>query len=48
MNFAGRITPAGEVFSHCLAEATAGIRSFNHFIRIAKSSKEAWACESYL
>lgn len=48
MNFAGGVTPAGGVFSHRLAEATAGIRSYNHFIRIAKSLKEAWACGDYL
>lgn len=48
LDFAGGITPAGGVFSHRLAEATAGVRSSNHFIRIAKSLKEAWACGSYL
>lgn len=36
------------VFSHRLAEATAGMRSSNHFIRIAKSFKEAWTCGNYL
>ena len=48
MNFAGGVTPAGGAVSHRLAEATAGIRSSNHFIRIPKSLKEAWACGNYL
>lgn len=47
MNFVGGAIPAGGIFSHRLAEATAGIRSSNHFIRIPKLLKEAWACGNY-
>lgn len=48
LNFAGGATPAGGVFSHRLAEATAGVKSSNHFIRLTKSLKEAWGCGNYV
>lgn len=44
LDSAGELTPAGGVFSHHLAEATAGMRTSNHFVIIPKLLGEAGSC----